>query len=130
MNDNRLSRLEEILNNKDKMIGYCGINCEKCEARIATIKDDDKMREEVSRKWCELFHTDMITPDKINCTGCKGNGVKYFFCNQMCKIKPCVTSKGYESCAECTEMDSCAKLAAEISNNEDAKNNLKRMNQT
>ena len=107
------------------MIGYCGINCEKCEARIATIKDDDKMREEVSRKWCELFHTDMITPDRINCTGCKGDGVKYFFCNQMCEIKPCVLSKGYESCAECTEMDSCAKLAAEISHNEDAKNNLK-----
>ena len=115
---------------KDKMIGYCGINCEKCEASIATIKDDDKMREEVSRKWCELFHTDMITPDIINCTGCKGDGVKYIFCNQMCKIKPCVLSKGYESCAECIEMDSCAKLTAEISNNEDAKNNLKRMNQT
>ena len=63
----------------DKMIGYCGINCEKCEARIATIRDDDKMREEVSRKWCEIFHTDIITPDKINCTGCRGNGVEYFF---------------------------------------------------
>ena len=125
MNDNRLSRLEEILNNKDKMIGYCGINCEKCEARIATIKDDDKMREEVSRKWCELFHTDMITPDIINCTGCKGDGVKYIFCNQMCKIKPCVTKKGYESCAECLNMDICEILVEEIGNNEDAKNNLK-----
>lgn len=62
----------------DKMIGYCGINCEKCEARIATVRDDDNMREEVSRKWCELFHTDIITPDKINCTGCRGDGVKYF----------------------------------------------------
>ena len=77
----------------DKMIGYCGINCEKCEARIATIKDDDKMREEVSRKWCELFHTDIITPDRINCTGCRGDGVKYFFCNELCEIKPCVTNK-------------------------------------
>ena len=111
----------------DKMIGYCGINCEKCEARIATIRDDDKMREEVSRKWCEIFHTDIITPDKINCTGCRGNGVKYFFCSQMCEIKPCVTRKGYESCAECAEMDSCAKLAAEIGNNEKAKENLRRI---
>ena len=50
----------------NKMIACCGINCEKCETRIATIKDDDKMREEVSRKWCELFHTDIITPDKKN----------------------------------------------------------------
>ena len=35
----------------NKMIGYCGINCEKCEAHIATIKDDDKMRVEVAKKW-------------------------------------------------------------------------------
>ena len=116
-----------IKTNMDKMIGYCGINCEKCEARIATIKDDDKMREEVSRKWCELFHTDIITPDKINCTGCRGDGVKYFFCNELCEIKPCVTSKGYGSCAECAEIDSCTKLAAEIGNNEDARNNLKHL---
>ena len=111
----------------NKMIACCGINCETCEARIATIKDDDKMREEVSRKWCELFHTDIITPDKINCTGCRGDGVKYFFCNELCEIKPCVTSKGYESCAECAEIDSCTKLAAEIGNNEDARNNLKHL---
>ena len=95
--------------------------------RIATIKDDDKMREEVSRKWCELFHTDIITPDKINCMGCRGDGMKYFFCNELCEIKPCVTSKGYESCAECAEIDSCTKLAAEIGNNEDARNNLKQL---
>ena len=111
----------------NKMIACCGINCEKCETRIATIKDDDKMREEVSRKWCELFHTDIITPDKINCTGCRGDGVKYFFCNELCEIKPCVTNKGYGSCAECAEIDSCTKLAAEIGNNEDARSNLKQL---
>ena len=67
----------------------------------------------------------MITPDKINCTGCKGDGVKYIFCNQMCKIKPCVTKKVYESCGECLNMDICEILVEEIGNNEDAKNNLK-----
>ena len=45
----------------------------------------------------------------------------------MCEIKPCVIRKGYESCAECAEMDSCEKLAAEIGNNEEAKDNLKRI---
>ena len=113
------------MNGMGKMIGYCGINCEKCEARIATIMNDNKMREKVSRKWCELFQTDIITPDKINCTGCRSDGVKYFFCSEMCKIKPCVTSKGYESCAECSEMDSCTILVAEIDKNEEAKDNLK-----
>ena len=86
----------------DKMIGYCGINCEKCEARIATVRDDDNM-------------------------GCRGDGVKYFFCNELCEIKPCVTSKGYGSCAECAEIDSCTKLSAEIGNNEDARYNLKHL---
>ena len=45
----------------------------------------------------------------------------------MCEIKPYVTMKGYESCAECAEMDFCVKLAAEIGNNEEAKDNLKRI---
>ena len=113
----------------EDLIGYCGLDCEICEARIATINDDNEMREKVSRKWCESFHTDIITPDKINCTGCRSDGVKYFFCNEMCEIKPCVTSKGYESCAACAEMDSCTVLAAETGNNEEAKENLLKMKQ-
>ena len=31
------------------------------------------------------------------------------------------------ACAECAEIDSCTKLAAEIGNNEDARNNLKHL---
>lgn len=38
----------------NKMIACCGINCETCVARIATIKNDDKMRVEVAKKWCGL----------------------------------------------------------------------------
>ena len=44
----------------NKMIACCGINCETCEARIATMKNDDKMRVEVAEKWCEMNHTDQI----------------------------------------------------------------------
>ena len=40
----------------NKMIACCGINCETCEARLATINDDDQLRKEVSRKWCEMNH--------------------------------------------------------------------------
>lgn len=38
----------------NKMIACCGINCETCVTRIATIKNDDKMRVEVAKKWCGL----------------------------------------------------------------------------
>jgi hypothetical protein len=108
-----------------KIIGYCGLNCAACEAHIATINNDDELRKEVSRKWCKIFHTDIITPDKINCMGCRSAGPHYFFCNEMCKIKPCVTAKGYDSCGECPEVDFCKILAEEIGDNEEARKNLK-----
>ena len=71
----------------NKMIACCGINCETCEARIATMKNDDKMRVKVAKKWCEMNHTDQITPESINCTGCRVDGVKFYFCSHMCEVK-------------------------------------------
>ena len=40
----------------NKMIACCGINCETCEARIATIKNDDKMRVDVEES-LEIIRT-------------------------------------------------------------------------
>lgn len=38
---------------KDKtLIACCGLDCGACEARKATLDDDDELRLEVSRKWC------------------------------------------------------------------------------
>ena len=28
-----------------KMIGYCGLDCEKCDAYLATLHDDQELRE-------------------------------------------------------------------------------------
>ena len=33
------------------MIGYCGMDCEKCDAYIATVNDDQALRE----KTCLLY---------------------------------------------------------------------------
>ena len=87
----------------NKMIACCGINCKTCEARIATMKNDDKMRVEVAKKWCEMNHTNQITPESINCTGCREEGVKFYFCSHMSEVKKCVAAKGYETCGECRE---------------------------
>lgn len=32
----------------DKLIGCCGLDCETCDARIATVKNDDALREKTS----------------------------------------------------------------------------------
>jgi len=35
-------------------IAYCGLNCETCEARLATINNDDALREKVAKEWGEM----------------------------------------------------------------------------
>ena len=35
-------------------IACCGLDCETCEARIATIKDDNELRKKVAKLWSEL----------------------------------------------------------------------------
>ena len=30
---------------------YCGLNCEVCEARIATVNNDNQLRKKVAMEW-------------------------------------------------------------------------------
>jgi len=107
------------------MIAYCGLNCEKCEARIATINNDNNLRNEVSRKWCEMNQTDQITPETINCTGCRTEGAKFYYCSHLCQIRQCAESKGLETCGNCPNIDKCATVGAILQNNDEAKAILK-----
>ena len=54
-----------------QLIACCGLDCENCDARIATINNDDKLREETAQKWSAMNNTSEITPETINCTGCR-----------------------------------------------------------
>ena len=38
----------------NKMIAYCGLNCEKCDAYIATINNDQELRKKTAKLWAEL----------------------------------------------------------------------------
>ena len=35
-------------------IAYCGLDCEACEARLATVNNDNELRIKVSKEWSEL----------------------------------------------------------------------------
>jgi hypothetical protein len=107
----------------NQYIAYCGLNCENCEARIATATDDNVMREKVAKEWSELNSTE-ITPDMINCVGCRLDGVKTPYCDSICPIRQCAMKKGVETCGSCKEMKTCDKLAAITSNNKEALANL------
>ncbi len=104
-------------------IGYCGWNCETCQARIATINDDDELRSKVAKQWSELYQCE-ITPDMINYTGCRLEGIKTSYCESMCQIRKCAMDKGYKTYGECSELDNCEKVAMVFSYNKEANANL------
>ena len=108
----------------ENKIAFCGLNCEECEARKATINNDDELRKKVAKLWSEWNKCE-IKPEWINCEGCHGDGVKTYFCSEQCQIRKCSLSKGFSTCAECPKMDICEILKMITNHSEPAKNNLK-----
>ncbi len=91
----------------NKLIACCGLNCETCDAFIATMKNDDQLRKETAEKWQKAFNAPGITVESINCTGCREEGPKFSHCS-ACEVRKCVNAKGYETCVACAEMETCA----------------------
>lgn len=107
-----------------QFIAYCGLDCEVCEARLATLNNDDELRRKVAEKWSELNRVE-ITPQMINCAGCRLDGVKTPYCDSLCPIRQCALAKGVETCGSCGEMETCQKLGMILSSNAEARRNLK-----
>lgn len=94
-----------------KLISCCGLDCFTCEASIATVKDDDNLRKVTAAKWKVMYNAPDLTYDKINCTGCREEGLKFGHCFN-CEIRSCVRSKGFDTCADCDELEKCAIVGA------------------
>ena len=107
-----------------KMIAYCGLDCEKCDAYLATVNDDNALREKTARLWSELNQVE-ITAEQINCEGCRTDGLKTVYCDSLCEIRKCAVKKGMDTCGSCPEMDTCRTVSMVIGNNQEALRNLK-----
>jgi len=107
-----------------ELIACCGLDCETCDARIATVANDDKLREETANKWKVMYGVADITPESINCVGCRIDGVKISH-YEDCGIRKCVQEKGFNTCGDCDDLDTCPTVAFVIQNVPDAKANLK-----
>ena len=77
------------------MIAYCCLDCAKCPAYQATIKNDDALRAEVATAW-------KMKPEQIDCLGCKST--KPLF---NCSLKKCGTKRGLKTCAHCPDFPTC-----------------------
>lgn len=102
--------------------GVCGIDCEKCDCYIASVNNDDDLREKTAILWSKLNNAS-IAKDMINCFGCLSLGEKCYYCAELCAIRKCALSKKYMSCSQCLDRYSCDKLALIINNNKDLFNN-------
>lgn len=89
------------------MIACCGLDCGSCDARAATLENDDELREKTARKWSEMNNAPEITAATINCTGCRTEGVKFAYCSHLCEIRKCVHVKGFNTCGDCEELNDC-----------------------
>lgn len=107
-----------------ELIACCGLDCEKCDARIATIDNDDVLREKTARLWSDLNNAP-ITKDMINCMGCRADGVKTPYCGSLCEIRKCVLKRGFDTCGNCPELDDCQTVGVILANSPEALKNLK-----
>ena len=92
----------------EKMIAYCGLDCAACNAFLAMKNNDQALREKTAREWSSA-HNFAFTPDMINCTSCKGNGVQVGHCSQ-CEMRKCAMGKAVENCGACGEFKTCKTI--------------------
>ncbi len=107
-----------------KLIAYCGLDCEKCDARTATLNNDNALREKVARLWTEMNGVE-ITAEMINCEGCRIEGAKTPFCDKLCPIRQCALERRHDTCGDCLDLANCQKVSMIVSNNSEALRNLK-----
>jgi len=112
--------------NPVSLVGYCGLHCNACGIRQGKIKDAvnnlrdiigvygfDKMMLELARWEPSFQHYDEFNQvmDGLvkmfgDCPGClEGGG------DPNCKVRSCAKQKGYRTCAECDEVETCENLA-------------------
>ena len=116
------------MKNTNQLIGCCGLDCEKCDARIATITNDNALREKTAALWTKLNGV-TILPEMIHCTGCRIDGAKTPFCDKLCPVHNCVREKSLDTCADCPQMDSCPTLGCISVNSPFVLENLKQLKQ-
>ena len=94
---------EEEIHSRDLM-APCGLHCATCGVYIATRDGNEKFKAVMGN----LYGT---KPEETECLGCMQHDPteKQYISCRLCKMRDCVTSKGYYSCHQCEEWP-CSKI--------------------
>jgi len=80
-----------------EMTAPCGLDCFNCPGYLAN--ENEEIRKQVSAKVAQCG----LPSEDITCKGCrKENGICPLR-TEPCKVFKCVSSKGIESCADCSD---------------------------
>lgn len=85
----------------EQILAYCCLKCDECPAYLAAKDDDQNAREELAKKWSTPEYP--VTPEQIDCNGCKSEVGPHFKWCAECPIRKCASERGVESCAHCDE---------------------------
>ena len=99
-----------------KMIAYCGIDCSKCDAYIATITNDSELKTKTEKDWSKLNNA-TILPKHINCNGCRKDGAKTIFCSNLCPIRKCAVKHSADNCTQCKKYNDCDTIQTFLKTN-------------
>ena len=107
-----------------KLLAPCGIDCQICDAYIATQNNDLQLRQKLVDNYKKKFDKD-IPLDDLACDGCLSVGKHIGFC-KVCEIRACAYQKGYATCAECSDFP-CEKGSFIWTTNSVSKANLEEL---
>ena len=99
-------------------IAYCGLDCSKCDAFIATQAEDPERLKQIAERWTRELNTE-FAPQEILCDGCRSQRISGW-CERICSIRPCAEQRGMETCAHCSDYQ-CDKLERFLSDEPAAK---------
>lgn len=90
-------------------IAFCGLDCTKCPAFIATQTDDAALRAKTADEWSKAFGG-TLNPEDICCDGCHSTDGRLFSHCFKCNIRACGSSKAVSNCGFCDEY-ACDKIS-------------------
>ncbi len=86
---------------------FCGHDCARCVTFLATVREDESLRERSREFYRKTFGID-LPADEFRCHG--GRTDKVFRLCRECPFASCCRERGIPSCEECPEFP-CAMLA-------------------
>ena len=83
-------------------IAACGLNCNECEAYIATKNNNTGEFAKIAEKWNQAYSGD-ICPENCICDGCMEGGRLSTAHANECSLRICAINKGVPTCAHCPD---------------------------